>query len=160
MLQLLQFRFANVCSRRTHTPVKAVLTCAVFTCWGWIQFWRVRFYWKVELEGPSVWISLNMKLFLYYLWTSSVWEINSIKKYLNNLSHENGDICCLVGVISQCSSSSVVKFVDQNIKNFSVLKLAEWDKDEEVNETKNVIVYIFVKDVVDVFDLTGIFLKG
>lgn len=49
-------------------------------------------------------------------------------------------MCSLVGVISQCSSSSVVKFVAQNIKNFSVLKLAEWDKDEEVNETKNVIV--------------------
>lgn len=53
----------------------------------------------------------------------------------------NSKLCCKLGVIVGCRSSNVViKPIDQNIKISSVINFAEWDKDEEVNVTKNVIV--------------------
>lgn len=64
----------------------------------------------------------------------------------------NISFCCKLDIVRSRSSYVANANIYKNIKYFSiVLNFAEWDKDEELNETKNVIVYNFVTDVINVF---------
>lgn len=75
-----------------------------------------------------------------FVWTYIFWEIFCTRpKYDLCLKSE---LCSKLDVDVQCRLSNLFhEAVDQNIKVFSVLNFTEWDKDEEVNETKNVIVF-------------------